>query len=139
MKEFFNQIGTYITQYGLKILLCVCIVIVGICITWFVCFLLKKILLKTRIDGAIVSFIASIINWCNLTYSFFDSILIAFFILIKETWKYNLYKTIIVNPNKSNIISKSIAANGGIANYRGTVNISKDAINSKSIVFVSFI
>ena len=38
-------------------------------------------------------------------------------------------------PNtKSNIISKSIAANGGIANYRGTVNISKDAINSKSIV-----
>ena len=62
MKEFFNQIGTYITQYGLKILLCVCIVIVGICITWFVCFLLKKILLKTRIDGAIVSFIASIIK-----------------------------------------------------------------------------
>lgn len=62
MKEFFDQIGTYITQYGLKILLCVCIVIVGICITWFVCFLLKKILLKTRIDGAIVSFIASIIK-----------------------------------------------------------------------------
>ena len=44
-------------------------------------------------------------------------------------------KMIHLAPNtKSNIISKSIAANGGIANYRGTVNISKDAINSKSIV-----
>lgn len=32
----------------------------------------------------------------------------------------------------SNIISKSIAANGGEANYRGTVNITKKAINSKS-------
>ena len=35
---------------------------------------------------------------------------------------------------KSNIISKSIAANGGVANYRGTVNISKNATNSKSQV-----
>ena len=44
-------------------------------------------------------------------------------------------KMIHLAPNtKSNIISKSIAANGGVANYRGTVNISKDAINSKSIV-----
>ena len=44
-------------------------------------------------------------------------------------------KMIHLAPNtKSNIISKSIAANGGIANYRGTVNISKDAINSKSTV-----
>ena len=34
----------------------------------------------------------------------------------------------------SNIISKSIATNGGEANYRGTVNISKKAINSKSKV-----
>ena len=32
----------------------------------------------------------------------------------------------------SNIISKSIAANGGEANYRGTVNITKKAVNSKS-------
>src|SRR5574344_1964208 len=34
----------------------------------------------------------------------------------------------------SSIISKSIAAKGGIANYRGTVNISSSAINSKSII-----
>ncbi len=34
----------------------------------------------------------------------------------------------------SNIISKSIAAKGGTANYRGTVYIDKDALESKSIV-----
>jgi len=38
-------------------------------------------------------------------------------------------------PNTtSEIISKSIAANGGDATYRGKVKISKNAINSKSIV-----
>lgn len=35
---------------------------------------------------------------------------------------------------KSNIISKSIASNGGIANYRGLVKITKDAINSSATV-----
>ena len=35
---------------------------------------------------------------------------------------------------KSNIISKSIAENGGISNYRGLVKITKDAINSLAIV-----
>ncbi len=34
----------------------------------------------------------------------------------------------------SKIISKSISANGGTSNYRGTVHIAKDANNSKSIV-----
>ena len=44
-------------------------------------------------------------------------------------------KMIHLAPNTtSNIISKSIASNGGEATYRGTVNISKNAINSKSIV-----
>ena len=44
-------------------------------------------------------------------------------------------KMIHLAPNtKSYIISKSIAANGGIANYRGTVNIGKNANDSKSIV-----
>jgi len=33
---------------------------------------------------------------------------------------------------KSNILSKSIAEAGGIANYRGTTNIVKEAINSKA-------
>lgn len=35
---------------------------------------------------------------------------------------------------KSNIISKSIASNGGNATYRGTVRISNDAVNSSSFV-----
>ena len=44
-------------------------------------------------------------------------------------------KMIHLAPNTtSNIISKSIAANGGISNYRGTVKIAKEAINSKSII-----
>ena len=44
-------------------------------------------------------------------------------------------KMIHLAPNTtSKIISKSIAANGGTANYRGTVRINKDAINSKSII-----
>ena len=34
----------------------------------------------------------------------------------------------------SNIVSKSIAINGGLANYRGTVKISKEAINSHATV-----
>ena len=38
-------------------------------------------------------------------------------------------------PNtKSNIISKSIAASGGDASYRGKVFIGKEAVNSKSTV-----
>ena len=42
-------------------------------------------------------------------------------------------KMIHLAPNtKSDIISKSIAASGGEATYRGTVHISKDAINSVS-------
>ena len=44
-------------------------------------------------------------------------------------------KMIHLAPNtESSIISKSIAAKGGNATYRGTVNIDKKAINSKSLV-----
>ena len=44
-------------------------------------------------------------------------------------------KMIHLAPNtKSNIISKSIALNGGNSTYRGVVNISKDAYNSKAYV-----
>ena len=44
-------------------------------------------------------------------------------------------KMIHLAPNTtSNIISKSIAANGGISNYRGTVKIAKKATNSKSTI-----
>lgn len=35
---------------------------------------------------------------------------------------------------KSNIVSKSIAVNGGVSNYRGTTKITKNAINSKATV-----
>ena len=35
---------------------------------------------------------------------------------------------------KSNIVSKSIAQNGGISNYRGTTRITKNAINSKAYI-----
>ena len=35
---------------------------------------------------------------------------------------------------QSNIVSKSIAQNGGVANYRGTTKISKDAYNSKASI-----
>ncbi len=35
---------------------------------------------------------------------------------------------------RSNIISKSIASNGGISNYRGKVKITKNATNSKAFV-----
>jgi len=44
-------------------------------------------------------------------------------------------KMIHLSPNTtSNIISKSIAAKGGNATYRGTVNITKNAKNSKSTI-----
>ncbi|MDD2378041.1 MAG: SufD family Fe-S cluster assembly protein, partial [Bacilli bacterium] len=44
-------------------------------------------------------------------------------------------KMIHLAPNTtSNIISKSIATNGGNATYRGTVKISEKAINSKSTI-----
>ena len=44
-------------------------------------------------------------------------------------------KMIHLAPNTtSKIISKSIAASGGVANYRGTVKINKNAENSKSII-----
>ena len=35
---------------------------------------------------------------------------------------------------KSNIVSKSIASNGGISNYRGTTKICKKALNSKATI-----
>ena len=62
MEEIFDQIGAYISEYGFKLLLAICITIVGICLAWLIGFLLKKILLKTRVDGAILSFIVSILR-----------------------------------------------------------------------------
>ena len=62
MEEFFKQIGQYIAEYGYKLLLALCIVVVGIVFAWFIGFLLKKILLKTRLDGAMLTFIVSILR-----------------------------------------------------------------------------
>lgn len=62
MEEFFKQISSYISEYGFKLLLAICIVVVGICIAWIIGFLLKKILLKTRLDGAMLTFIVSILR-----------------------------------------------------------------------------
>ena len=62
MEAIFKQIGSYISEYGFKLLLAICIVIVGVCLAWIIGFLLKKILLKTRIDGAILTFVVSILR-----------------------------------------------------------------------------
>ena len=62
MEEFFKQISSYISEYGFKLLLAICIVVVGGCIAWIIGFLLKKILLKTRLDGAMLTFIVSILR-----------------------------------------------------------------------------
>ena len=62
MEGFFKQIGAYISEYGLKLLLAICITIVGAGFAWLVGFLLKKLLSKTRLDGAILTFVVSILR-----------------------------------------------------------------------------
>ena len=62
MEEFFKQIGSYISEYGFKLLLAICIVIAGICFAWLIGFLIKKILSKTRLDGAMLTFVVSILR-----------------------------------------------------------------------------
>ena len=62
MEEIFKQIGSYFSEYGLKLILAICIIIVGVCLAWVIGFLLKKILLKTRLDGAMLTFIVSILR-----------------------------------------------------------------------------
>ena len=66
MNGILNQIGDYLSKNGYKLLLCLVILVAGISLTWIFCFFLKKILLKTRIDGAMVSFISSIIKILSL-------------------------------------------------------------------------
>ncbi len=60
MGDFFKQIGAYISEYGFKLLLALCIVVAFICIAWVLGFLIKKLFSKTRIDGAMITFIVSI-------------------------------------------------------------------------------
>ena len=60
MEEVFEQIGSYLADHGLKLLLAICIIIVGFCIAWLLGFLIKKLFSKTRVDGAMLTFIVSI-------------------------------------------------------------------------------
>ena len=62
MEEFFRQIGAYISEYGFKLLLALCIMIVGCSLAWLIGFLLKKLLSKTKLDGAMLTFIISILR-----------------------------------------------------------------------------
>ena len=62
MEEILQQIGSYISTHGFKLLLAICIVVVSFVIAWFIGFLIKKIFSKTRIDGAMVTFIVSILR-----------------------------------------------------------------------------
>ncbi len=62
VEEFFEQVGQYIAEHGFKLLLAICIVVVGFVIAWFIGFLIKKIFSKTRIDGAMMTFIVSILR-----------------------------------------------------------------------------
>ena len=62
MGDFFKNVGEYFATRGYQILLCIVVLVGGLSLTWLFCFLLKKILYKTRIDGAMVSFVCSIIK-----------------------------------------------------------------------------
>ena len=62
MEELFEQIGGYISEYGFKLMLAICIVVVGICLAWLLGFLIKKLFSRTRFDGAMLTFIVSIIR-----------------------------------------------------------------------------
>lgn len=62
MSELFRQIGSYISEHGFKLLLALCIIIVGFCLAWIIGFLIKKIFAKTRADGAMLTFIVSLIR-----------------------------------------------------------------------------
>ncbi len=62
MEEILEQIRSYIAEYGFKLLLAICIAVVGFVLAWFIGFLIKKIFLKTRVDGAILTFVVSILR-----------------------------------------------------------------------------
>lgn len=87
------------------------------------------------IDGNIGSGVTMKYPSCILKgdYSRANSISIAY---AKENQKLDAgAKMIHLGKNtKSNIVSKSIASNGGLANYRGTVKISSNATNSVASV-----
>ena len=78
------------------------------------------------VDGNIGSFITMKYPSCILKgdYAIGNSISIAYAKKGQNLGKFT----------KSNIVSKSIAEQGGIANYRGTTKISKSAVHSKATI-----
>ena len=87
------------------------------------------------IDGNIGSSINMKYPCCVLNGEFAKGNTISIAIANDKQIQDTVAKMIHLSPNtKSNIISKSIAASGGEANYRGTVYIDKNAVNSKSQV-----
>ena len=62
MEGIFNEIGQYVVVHGYKLLLALCIVIVAFCLAWIIGFLIKKIFSKTRVDGAMLTFVVSILR-----------------------------------------------------------------------------
>ena len=62
MEEILEQVSSYISEYGFKLMLAICVAVIGICFAWLVGFLIKKIFLKTRVDGAVLTFVVSIIR-----------------------------------------------------------------------------
>jgi len=57
-----DSISTYISQYGLRLAFVVCVIVLGIFVTSLLCFIIKKILGKTKVDAAVVSFINAIVK-----------------------------------------------------------------------------
>lgn len=50
----------YFENYGLKAAFAICIIILGAAVTWLLCFILKKVLYKTKVEAASVTFITAI-------------------------------------------------------------------------------
>lgn len=60
MTDIFNNMGTYIQEYGLRLAFVACIIVVGVLVTWLLAFIIKKILFKTKLDNAAVTFFVSL-------------------------------------------------------------------------------
>lgn len=60
MTDLLGNMGRYFQEHGLRIALAVCVVIAGIVVTWLLAFIIKRIMYKTKIDAAAVSFTVAV-------------------------------------------------------------------------------
>lgn len=60
--ELWNSLGSFFNNFGWKLVLIICIFIIGFCLIKFIIFVLKYILYKTKIDNAVVAFIAALVT-----------------------------------------------------------------------------